>query len=30
LLGEDNAYVYGTILGLDVDEIADLEAQGVI
>ena len=30
LLGEDNDYVYGTILGLSTDEIADLTEQGVI
>ncbi|MGC9667602.1 CaiB/BaiF CoA transferase family protein [Planosporangium sp. 12N6] len=30
LLGEDNHYVFGDILGLDADEIADLEAEGVI
>jgi crotonobetainyl-CoA:carnitine CoA-transferase CaiB-like acyl-CoA transferase len=30
LLGEDNDYVYGTILGLSADEIADLTDQGVI
>lgn len=30
LLGEDNDYVFGEILGLPADEIADLENQGVI
>jgi benzylsuccinate CoA-transferase BbsF subunit len=30
LLGEDNEYVFGTILGLSPDEIADLTERGVI
>ncbi|MCR8899866.1 CoA transferase [Gordonia sp. GONU] len=30
LLGEDNDYVFGTILGLDEDERAELSAAGVI
>jgi crotonobetainyl-CoA:carnitine CoA-transferase CaiB-like acyl-CoA transferase len=30
LLGEDNEYVFGTILGLGADEIADLTDRGVI
>ena len=30
LLGEDNDYVYGTILGLSSDEIAELADEGVI
>ena len=30
LLGEDNDYVYGNILGLERDEIAELAAEGVI
>ena len=30
LLGEDNDYVYGTILGSSADEIADLTERGVI
>jgi len=30
LLGEDNDYVYGEILGLDPEEIAELAAEGVI
>ncbi|OYD61404.1 CaiB/BaiF CoA transferase family protein [Rhodococcus sp. OK302] len=30
LLGEDNQYVFGNILGLDEDEIAVLTAEGVI
>jgi crotonobetainyl-CoA:carnitine CoA-transferase CaiB-like acyl-CoA transferase len=30
LLGEDNEYVLGTILGLSADEIADLSERGVI
>ncbi|MBY4572532.1 carnitine dehydratase [Gordonia paraffinivorans] len=30
LLGEDNDYVFGTILGLDADERAELAAAGVI
>jgi benzylsuccinate CoA-transferase BbsF subunit len=30
LLGEDNRYVFGDLLGLEVDEVADLEATGVL
>jgi len=30
LLGEDNSYVYGEILGLGADEVADLAESGVI
>jgi crotonobetainyl-CoA:carnitine CoA-transferase CaiB-like acyl-CoA transferase len=30
LLGEDNNYVFGDILGLGADELADLQEQGVI
>ncbi|MEI2711833.1 MAG: CoA transferase [Nocardioides sp.] len=30
LLGEDNHYVFGDLLGLPADEIAELEAEGVI
>ncbi|MBY8857115.1 CoA transferase [Nocardia sp. CA2R105] len=30
LLGEDNDYVFGDILGLEPDEIAELSAEGVI
>ena len=30
LLGEDNHYVFGEVLGLSADEITDLEAEGVI
>ena len=30
LLGEDNHYVYGELLGLSEDEISDLEDEGVI
>jgi crotonobetainyl-CoA:carnitine CoA-transferase CaiB-like acyl-CoA transferase len=30
LLGEDNHYVFGEVLGLSAAEIADLEAEGVI
>ena len=30
LLGEDNHYVFGEVLGLSAEEIADLEAEGVI
>ncbi len=30
LLGEDNAYVFGEILGMDGDELARLQADGVI
>ena len=30
LLGEDNHYVFGDVLGLPADEIAELEAEGVI
>jgi crotonobetainyl-CoA:carnitine CoA-transferase CaiB-like acyl-CoA transferase len=30
LLGEDNHYVFGEVLGLNGDEIAELEAEGVI
>ena len=29
-LGEHNAYVYGALLGLSSDEIADLKAEGTI
>jgi hypothetical protein len=29
-MGQDNAYVYGTLLGLEGDELAALEASGVI
>jgi hypothetical protein len=29
-LGEDNDFVYGTLLGLSEDERADLAARGVI
>jgi len=30
LLGEDNEYVFGAVLGMDAERIADLLAQGVI
>jgi crotonobetainyl-CoA:carnitine CoA-transferase CaiB-like acyl-CoA transferase len=30
LLGEDNNYVFGEVLGLSSEEIADLAAEGVI
>ena len=30
LLGEDNDYVFGDVLGLGADELADLRAEGVI
>lgn len=30
LLGQDNGYVFGEILGLSADEVADLTAQGVL
>jgi crotonobetainyl-CoA:carnitine CoA-transferase CaiB-like acyl-CoA transferase len=30
LLGADNDYVFGEILGLDADEIAELREDGVI
>jgi len=30
LLGEDNRYVFGDVLGLEADEIEQLSAEGVI
>jgi crotonobetainyl-CoA:carnitine CoA-transferase CaiB-like acyl-CoA transferase len=30
LLGEDNRYVFGELLGLDADEVTELEESGVL